>query len=259
MPVTYVYKNFFQRMQYIDLNCDMGEGCGNDAAIMPFISSANIACGYHAGDEATIQQTIKCALQHNVAIGAHPGFDDKANFGRTEMVLGYNEVYSLVLQQIQIIQQYTLLYNTRLHHVKPHGALYNMAAKNIEMAAAIACAVKQAGDSLVLYGLNNSLLITEAQKLGLQTANEVFADRRYNNDGSLVSRQSKSALIEDDKEAISQVIKMIKKGHVVSVDGLPVPVHVQTICLHGDGLHAVAFVQKIHAALAANNIAVQNM
>lgn len=246
-------------MQYIDLNCDMGEGCGNDAAIMPYISSANIACGCHAGDESTIKQTIKTALQYNVAIGAHPGFNDKANFGRTELHLNYNEVYTLVLQQIQLLQQYLLLYNVKLHHVKPHGALYNMAAKNIEMAAAIAQAVKQADDALVLYGLSNSFLITEAQKTGLQTANEVFADRRYNSDGSLVARQKSGALIEDDNSAVKQATTMVKEGKVLSIDGVMVPVHVQTICLHGDGAHAAEFAQKIRYALIADGITIQTI
>lgn len=259
MPVTYGYNNFLKRMRCIDLNCDMGEGCGNDADIMPYISSANIACGYHAGDEPTIKQTIQHALRYNIAIGAHPGFNDKPNFGRTEQQLAYDEVYTLVLQQIQLLQKLAALYNAKLHHVKPHGALYNMAAKNAEMAAAIAQAVKQADRKLVLYGLNNSLLITEAQKAGLQTANEVFADRHYNGDGSLVTRQKKGALIEDDEEAIRQVLTMVKNKEVISIDGRKVPVYAQTICLHGDGTHAVTFVREIREALIAEGITIQTV
>ncbi|HWB28057.1 MAG TPA: 5-oxoprolinase subunit PxpA [Chitinophagaceae bacterium] len=246
-------------MHCIDINCDLGEGAGNDEAIMPYISSANIACGYHAGDETTMRQTIECALQHNVAIGAHPGFDDKKNFGRTEMNLGFSEVYNLVLKQIVLLQKLAATYNTTLHHVKPHGALYNMAAKNVTMAAAIACAVKDAGKTLVLYGLNNSYLISEARKAGLRTANEVFADRRYNNDGSLVARINPAALIENEEEAIKQALNLVVSNTVLSIDWKAVKVEAQTICLHGDGKHAAAFAQKIHEAMKAHHIVIQSI
>jgi UPF0271 protein len=246
-------------MRYIDLNCDMGEGVGNDKAIMPYISSANIACGYHAGDEATIRQTIEYALQYNVAIGAHPGFDDKKNFGRLDVALTGNEVYDLVLKQVTIAQNIAAEFNTNLHHVKPHGALYNMAAKNTGMAQAIARAVKCAGEKLILYGLNASYLIDEAQKLHLQTASEVFADRRYNNDGTLVSRLKTNALIEHEDEAVKQVLNMVLHNTVLSVEWAAVKVNAQTICIHGDGRHAVEFAKKIHDALIAHNITIKAM
>jgi UPF0271 protein len=243
----------------IDLNCDMGEGIGNDAAIMPFISSANIACGYHAGDSTIIKKTIALCLQHTVAVGAHPGFNDRENFGRREITLQHDEVYKLVLQQVIIVKDIAAALGAKLHHVKPHGALYNMAAKNSAMAAAIAKAVKDVDQSLVLYGLNNSFLISEAQKAGLITANEVFADRRYNNDGSLVSRTKSGALIEDDKEAITQVLDMVLHRKVVSAGGVNIPVQPETICIHGDGKNAVSFAKKIRGALYDNRVVIRSL
>jgi UPF0271 protein len=241
-------------MVYIDVNCDLGENAGDDTAIMPFISSANIACGYHAGDEVAMRTAIECALQHNVAIGAHPGFKDKENFGRTEMQLSFNEVYNLVAEQVLTLQEITCGYHTTLHHVKPHGALYNMAAKDKTMAAAIAKAVKNAGENIILYGFAGSCLISEAKKINLHTANEVFADRRYNADGSLVARSNASALLENDDEAIAQVIDMIKNSYVTTIAGTVIPVQAETVCLHGDSKQAVLFASKIFEALKQYDI-----
>ncbi|MBA4197162.1 MAG: hypothetical protein C0459_06360 [Chitinophaga sp.] len=233
----------------IDINCDMGEGIGNDAAIMPFISSANIACGFHAGNATTIQQTIDLCLQHNVAIGAHPGFDDFENFGRTEMQLSTKEIYTLVSTQIIILYKACIDNKTTLHHVKPHGALYNMAAKNAAMAEAIAQAVKDVDSSLLFYGLANSYLISEAKKAGLSTANEVFADRTYQDDGSLTPRSFPNALIESDEQSLSQVLQMVHHKTVTSVNNKIIPLQAETICIHGDGKHAVSFAEKIYSTL----------
>jgi len=244
-------------MHTIDLNCDMGEGARNDAAIMPFISSANIACGYHAGDEATMQKTVQLALQHTVAIGAHPGFADKENFGRVELALPLQQVYDLVAEQIYILQKVAHGFGTVLHHVKPHGALYNMAAKEKAMAEAIAKAVKDVDKDLMLYGLYNSFLISAAGELGLKTACEVFADRRYHSNGKLVSRQRKDGVIAYEFEAVGQALNMVLQNSVVSVEGVKIVMHPQTLCLHGDEPQAAAFAKKIHEVLIDHNITIE--
>jgi UPF0271 protein len=229
----------------VDLNCDMGEGTGRDDSIMPYITSANIACGYHAGDEETMLQTILLAKKYNVLIGAHPSFYDRKNFGRTEITATPGEVYDLVLKQVQLLQKIADENGTRLHHVKPHGALYNMAAKNKELARAISEAVKYCGKDLVMYGLSNSYLISEAKSAGLTTASEVFADRTYQDDGSLTPRTFPDALIKNTDDAINQVMMMVKEGKVKTVSGKIIPIAAETICIHGDGEHAAEFAKAI--------------
>lgn len=236
-------------MNCIDLNCDMGEGLETDTLIMPLISSANIACGFHAGDLATMQQTVELSLQYGVAIGAHPGFDDKANFGRTEMHLSEEALYSLVSAQVIALHKVCVEMGAILHHVKPHGALYNMAAKNAAMARTIVQAVKDIDEDLILYGLSGSYLISEAQLLNLRTASEVFADRTYQNDGSLTPRKQVNAMIEDEELSVRQVLQMIEHQNVISTTGMTVPLIAETICIHGDGKQAVAFAKKIHQTL----------
>ena len=244
-------------MQTIDLNCDMGEGAGHDADIMPYISSANIACGFHTGGEDTMKKTVELALQYGIAVGVHPGFADKENFGRTEKYLPLAEVYDLVSQQIYSLQKIAHGMGATMHHVKPHGALYNMAAKDSALADVIAKAVKDADGNLVLYGLYNSFLISAAGSAGLRCAAEVFADRRYDRDGNLVARKLEGALIENEADAIKQVLRMVLNNEVNTVEGLVIKVHPQTICLHGDGVHAPAFAKKIHAALLENGIVIK--
>jgi len=241
-------------MQTVDLNCDMGEGMNSDHLVMPFITSANIACGYHAGDAETMATTIRLAVQHNVAIGAHPGFNDKPNFGRIPLQLPDSEVYTLVREQIQTLQLYCKQAGAALHHVKPHGALYNMAALNKSLAAAIASAVYDVNPNLILYGLSGSYLISQAAAKGLQTASEVFADRTYQPDGSLTPRNQPNALIHDKARAIAQVLQMVQQQKVISTDGTTIPITAQTICLHGDGEHAVDFATAIHQQLIHNHI-----
>jgi UPF0271 protein len=227
----------------------MGEGIGNEAELMPYINSANIACGYHAGDEETMKQVIDLCLQNNVNIGAHPSFRDKANFGRTEMHLSLFEIHTIVTEQLHIIHEITKKNGGRLHHVKPHGALYNMAAKNTGIAHTIARAVKDFDASLICYGLSGSPMIAMAKEEGLQTANEVFADRTYQSDGSLTSRAEPNALLNNKEAVINQVLKFVKENKVKTVTGEEIFIKADTVCIHGDGEHAMEFAKAIHKKL----------
>ncbi len=229
-----------------DINCDMGEGIGNEEHLMPYISSANIACGYHAGDEITMYDVIRLCLRYNVLIGAHPSFLDRENFGRTVMYLPETEVYQLVDAQLSIIDEVAKKCNTRLHHVKPHGALYNLAAKDAGVARAIASAVKDFDGTLVYYGLSGSVMIEEAKRIGLQTANEVFADRLYESNGTLTPRSQKGALLQDVDSVINQVSGIVMEKKVRSSSGQAIHLDADTICIHGDGVHAVEFAKAIH-------------
>ncbi len=236
-------------MLICDLNCDMGEGIGNDEALMPFITSVNISCGFHAGNGDTIRDTMALAIRHNIRIGAHPSFRDKENFGRKEMFLDRDKLYAIVLEQLIKIDLIAKEKGIKLHHVKPHGALYNMAAKNAETANIIAQAIKDFNEELILYGLSNSFLVSEGKSLGLQTANEVFADRTYQDDGRLTPRSQNNALIEDEEQCLQQVLQMVKQGTVTATSGKIIPMAADTICIHGDGKHAVSFAKKIYEAL----------
>ena len=246
-------------MQTIDLNCDLGEGLTNDALLMPWISSANIACGYHAGDTATMQKTIALAMEHQVAIGAHPGFADKTNFGRIEMNLPLNEIFDLVTEQVWQLQQLAKQMGASLQHVKPHGALYNMSARDALLANTIAKAVYTIDQNLVLFGLSGSLSISEAEKIGLPTASEVFADRTYQSDGSLTPRSQPGAMISSTEQCLQQVLEMIQQQTVTTADQQKIPINAQTVCLHGDGEQAVAFAQLIYQELENNQIKIQRI
>jgi UPF0271 protein len=246
-------------MAYIDLNCDMGEGLPNDAALMPFISSANIACGYHAGNKEIMQSTVALAKQYQVAIGAHPGFDDKENFGRIEVHLSQKDLYRLVSSQIILMHKICVDQETSLHHVKPHGALYNMAANNAEIAYTIAQAIKDVDENLIVYGLSGSHLISAAKKMNLQTASEVFADRTYQDDGSLTSRKHSNALIEDEDQSMQQVLQMIQQQKVTTLSGKSYPLVAETICIHGDGKQALAFAKKINQTLQQHHIEIKTI
>ena len=234
---------------HIDINCDMGEGTGNDEAIMPFVTSANIACGAHAGDEETMRTTILLAKQHGVKVGAHPSFWDRRNFGRTEMQTTPQEVYNLVSEQLFLFQKIADGADATVHHVKPHGALYNMAARDVALAKAVAQAVKDFNAALVLFGLSGSASVTEAHLLGLNAWNEVFADRTYQDNGSLTPRLQWGALIEDEEKAAGQVLQMVQKGTVVTLSGKEIPIAADTVCIHGDGKHAVAFAKRLFEIL----------
>jgi UPF0271 protein len=241
----------------IDLNCDMAEGIGSEAELMPWITSANIACGYHAGDEELMKRTIDLCVKHYVAIGAHPSFPDRENFGRTNMNLPAEQVYQLVSEQLQIIGKIAKHFGKHLHHVKPHGALYNMAAKDATLANAIARAVKDFDAQLFFYGLSQSVMIEEAKKLNLKIANEVFADRTYQPDGSLTPRTQPNALITNETDALQQAIRFVKESRVTDVEGKEISIKADTICLHGDGTHAVAFAKAIHQQLVSENIKIK--
>ena len=241
----------------IDLNCDMGEGMSNDEAVMPYISSANVACGYHAGNENSIWETIELAQKYKVSIGAHPSFLDKENFGRKEIDLPAEDIYELVAQQLILFDEITSDADTGMQHVKPHGALYNMSAKNISIAQAIANAVKDHNTHLILFGLSGSYSISEAKAAGLKTASEVFADRTYQDNGHLTSRLQPHALIEDAGKVIQQVLQMIKEGTVTAISGKIIPIVAETICLHGDGIYAAEFAKQIHEALVKEGITIR--
>lgn len=243
---------------FIDLNCDMGEGFPNDALLMPYISSANIACGFHAGDDETMMRTVELALAHNVSIGAHPGFADRNNFGRTEMQLPAQQVYDLITEQIFALQKIAASFGTRLTHVKPHGALYNMAARDAALAQTVARAVQAVGANLRLFGLSMSYSISEAKHMGLTTASEVFADRTYQSDGALTPRTQPNALLESEEASIQQVLQMITQQSVTSISGDTVPIAAETVCLHGDGAHAVAFARNIFHTLQANAVVIKS-
>lgn len=243
---------------FIDLNCDMAEGLPNDAQLMRYISSANIACGYHAGDEETMVKTIDSALECQVAIGAHPGFNDRENFGRTEIHLPEAQVFDLVAEQIYLLKKIAYVRGATLRHVKPHGALYNMSARDASLAHTIARAVREVDSGLLLFGLSGSHSISEAKKAGLETVSEVFADRTYQPSGALTPRAQPQAMISNEADAVQQVMQMIRSGTVTSVTGQPVPIVAETVCLHGDGAHAVAFVKQLFLTLQAENIAIKS-
>ena len=233
----------------MDVNCDMGEGLDNEGDLMPFISSANIACGYHAGDTDTIKLVIDLCLQHAVNIGAHPSFADRENFGRTTMQLPETMIYDLIVAQLAIINNIANERGAKLNHVKPHGALYNMASKDPLLAHAIAVAVKDFDPGLTYVGLSGSVMIEQAKKIGLQTANEVFADRTYQKDGSLTSRTEPNALIKDVEAVKKQVNKFLNDQRVNTVTGEEIFIQADTICIHGDGPYAVEFAKAIHKTL----------
>ncbi len=241
-------------MHCVDLNCDLGEGASHDAELLRLITSANIACGAHAGDETTMRATVELALKHGVAIGAHPGFADRENFGRRELSLTHDEVHALVLRQIHQLQGIVQHAGARLTHVKPHGALYNMAARDAGLARAIASAVYEADPRLVLVGLAGSKLLEAGAAGGLDTASEVFADRTYQPDGSLTPRDRPDALISNQSIAVAQVLRMVREGKVRATDGSDVTLRADTVCLHGDGPHAVEFARRVSAELKSAGI-----
>jgi UPF0271 protein len=240
----------------IDFNCDLGEGCGSDAAIMPFISSASIACGGHAGDAATMRATVQLCLDHGVAIGAHPSFEDREQFGRREVQLPCAQIAAMVGRQIQVLARVCGSAGARLQHVKPHGALYNLAARDRNVAAAIAEAVLEFDGSLVLFALSGSEGAAAAEQTGVRVAHEVFAERRYEADGRLTPRSESDAVIEDVDTALSQVRTMLREGIVVARTGQRVPVRADTLCLHGDRTDAPDFARALRQALEADGIAV---
>jgi UPF0271 protein len=246
----------------VDLNCDMGESfgayhIGADDEVFPFITSANVACGFHGGDPSVMRTTLARAQELGVAVGAHPGLPDLSGFGRRSMDVTPEDVYDMVVYQVGALLGFARAGGVRLRHVKAHGALYNMAVNRADLAAAIARAVRDVDRELVVYGLPGSHLISEAQSLGLATAGEAFADRNYMNDGSLVSRRRSDAHIHDADEAVARAIRMVREGKVRSIDGEDIVLAVDTICIHGDGSHAAEFARRLHRAFDAAGISVR--
>ncbi|WP_033543176.1 LamB/YcsF family protein [Planococcus sp. CAU13] len=238
----------------VDLNCDMGESygvytLGRDEEILDYVTSANIACGFHAGDPATMRKTVRLALEKDVAIGAHPGFQDLHGFGRRDFQLSAQEIYDLVVYQIGALSGFITAEGGLMQHVKAHGALYNMAAKDPVYAEAVAEAVYDVNPALILFGLAGSELITAGNKIGLRTASEVFADRTYHADGSLTPRSEPGALVTDANEAIVRVVRMVQEGKIQTMQGSDAELKADTICIHGDGVNALTFAQKISQSL----------
>lgn len=242
----------------IDLNCDMGEGFFNDKAIMPRISSANIACGGHAGDKDIMQRTIICALEHGVQVGAHPGYEDRVHFGRMEMLFSAPQIKDLLKRQISELQEEAQKLGAGVCHIKPHGALYNQSARDERLAATIAETILLIDPLLILYGLSGSCSIRAAEAAGLKTVSEVFADRTYQNNGSLTPRSEKNALIEKEQASVTQVLQMIQQGNVTSLSGTTIPIVAQSICIHGDGADPVIFAGNIRKALREAGVIIQS-
>jgi len=248
----------------VDLNCDVGESygayrLGADDALMPWITSANIACGYHAGDPLVMDETVRLAVRHGVGIGAHPGFPDLLGFGRRAMQLAPGEVENYVLYQVGALAAFARAAGAELAHVKPHGALYNVAARDPETARAIARGVARAGSHLILVGLAGSALVEAAREAGLATVGEGFADRAYNPDGTLRSRRLPGALLESPAAAAEQALRIARDGTVTAHTGEEISLHVDTICIHGDTPAAVEIAQAIRQKLAQAGVEVASL
>lgn len=246
-------------MKTVDINCDLGESYGIyrmpwDEAVLPLITSANIACGFHAGDPPTMRSTVEKAMEHQIAIGAHPGLPDMQGFGRRRMDITPQEAYDMVVYQIGALDAFVRSYGGCMHHVKPHGALYNMAAENRLLAEAIAQAIYNVRPELYLYGLAGSELIQAADRIGLRSVSEVFADRTYGAEGKLTPRSQAGAVIQQPEQALAQVLRMVNEGIVVSTEGIRVPLKAETICIHGDGEYALSFAREIRMLLEAEGV-----
>lgn len=241
-------------MYKIDLNCDLGEGAPLDSEIIPLISSANIACGFHAGDCSLMNKTVQMCTANGVALGAHPGYPDRENFGRTAMDCSDEQIYDYMMYQLGALSAFASAQGVSLQHVKPHGALYNTAGKDIRVARAIAKAVHDFDSSLILLALSGSKMIEAAEEYGVKYACEVFADRAYEADGSLRARGLEGAMITDEKEAIDRVVKMVKHGTVTAYTGEEISVKADSVCVHGDGQKALDFVKALNKAFEENKI-----
>lgn len=246
----------------IDMNCDLGESfgaytIGSDQEILPFITSANLACGFHASDPLIMARTVAECKKNNVAIGAHPGYPDLQGFGRRNMVIPANEVKAMVMYQIGALNAFVKANGLTMQHVKPHGALYNMAAKDYALARAVCEAIAEIDPSLILMAQAGSQMQKAAEETGLQMAREIFADRAYEEDGSLVARSKPGAMITDEDEAIRRVISMVTEGKVTAITGKEIPIQADSVCVHGDGAKALLFVNRLRAAFAEQGIQVR--
>ncbi len=248
-------------MKRVDLNCDLGESfgaytLGMDRAVIPHISSANVACGFHASDPLVMDKTVAMAKEHGVAVGAHPGYPDLVGFGRRNLSVTPAEVKAMVQYQIGALQAFCAANCVPMQHVKPHGAMYNMAAKDRRLADAICQGICEVDPKLILLGLSGSCLLEAGREAGLRCASEVFADRAYEDDGSLTPRGQEGAVITDEEVAIARVLQMVQQGTVQTRSGQTISIQADSVCLHGDGEKAVAFAEKIRNALIAANVKV---
>ena len=240
----------------IDLNADVGEGCGQDAALMPLISSANIACGIHAGDNDSMREAVALALEHGVAIGAHPSFPDREHFGRREMQLGARELHECIVAQIESLANVAVAAGAQLRHVKPHGALYNMAARDEAIAETVVAAIRSVDPALMMFGLAGSVMLTVSERLGLRAISEAFADRGYRHDGTLQPRNEPGSVIDLPAIVAGRALQMIREGSVTVADGSRVAIRAETICVHGDTPGAAGLAKKVRQLLRVAGVTV---
>ena len=251
-------------MYFVDLNSDLGESFGNytlgmDEEILKYVSSANVACGWHAGDPMVMEQTIVLAKEYGTAVGAHPGFPDLMGFGRRNMAVTPEEAKAYIKYQLGALWAFTESHGLKIQHVKPHGAIYNMAAVDEKLAIAMCEAVYEVDKDIIFMGLAGSKMITAAEKVGLKAASEVFADRAYNDDGTLVSRKLPGSMIKDKDLAIKRVVRMIKEGKVETINGNDIDIKADSVCVHGDNPKALEFVKNIRETLISEGITIKNL
>lgn len=251
-------------MYQIDLNCDLGESFGNykigmDEKVIPMITSANVACGYHASDPVVMNKTIVMAKEYGIEVGAHPGFPDLMGFGRRNMNVSPSEAKAYTLYQLGALDAFCRVHRRKMQHVKPHGAMYNMAAKNYSLAKAICEAIYEFDKDLIVMGLSGGELVRAGKDTGLRTALEVFADRAYEEDGTLVDRRKDGAVITDEEVAIARVVRMIKEQKVTAITGKDITIKADSVCVHGDGVKALEFVKKIREKLTEEGIALKSL
>lgn len=249
-------------MYQIDLNCDLGESFGNykigmDEEVIPLISSANVACGYHASDPIVMQKTIAMTKKFGTAVGAHPGFPDLMGFGRRNLSVSPAEAKAYTLYQLGALDAFCRTQGVKLQHVKPHGALYNMAAKDYELARGICEAIYEFDKELIVLALSGGELVRAGEDIGLRTALEFFADRAYEEDGTLVNRRKEGAVITDENEALARVVRMIKENKLTAITGKDISIKADSVCVHGDGVKALEFVKKIREKLTDEQIAIK--
>ncbi|BAO77642.1 5-oxoprolinase subunit PxpA [Winogradskyella sp. PG-2] len=241
----------------IDINADVGEGIGNESKLMPYLSSCNIACGGHAGDELTIMEVVKLAKKHNVKVGAHPSFPDKANFGRLEIDISAEDLYSSLKQQVSSLQRVLHNETVQLHHIKPHGALYNLASKDERIAKVVIELIKSLSFPIKLYAPFNSVITKLAIAENIEVVYEGFADRNYNEDLSLVSRKNRNAVLNDNEVILNHVLRIIRYQKVKAISGVEVPLKIETLCVHGDAKSAVDILKYLNLELPKNRIKIQ--
>ena len=246
-------------MYRVDLNSDLGESFGRytlgmDDKIIPLITSANVACGYHASDPVVMEKTVSMAREAGIRVGAHPGFPDLMGFGRRNMAVSPAEAKAYVMYQLGALEGFCRAKGVKLQHVKPHGALYNMAAKDYELSRAICEAIYEFDKNLIVLALSGGELARAAKDMGLRTALEVFADRAYEEDGTLVNRRKDGAMITDEDEAIARVVRMVNEKKVTAITGKDIPIQADSVCVHGDGAKALAFVERIRKALTEEGV-----